>query len=120
MAWKHDGLRQARNVRLEFSPLPTSWMPSSNPFGLRLQATCSAAWHGAAAANPSASPTTPCAARTINDIFPSPMNDFSLTFYGGSATPEPATWALMLVGVGALGAALRMAARKNAMALTAA
>jgi hypothetical protein len=51
---------------------------------------------------------------------PPDATDFSITFYGGSATPEPATWALMLVGVGALGAALRMAARKNAMALTAA
>ena len=32
---------------------------------------------------------------------------FQITVNGGSAVPEPASWALMLVGVGALGGALR-------------
>jgi len=36
-----------------------------------------------------------------------------------SATPEPTTWAMMLFGVGMIGAALRIAHRKNAMMLTA-
>jgi hypothetical protein len=35
------------------------------------------------------------------------------------AVPEPATWALTLMGVGMIGAGLRMARRKNDMALTA-
>jgi hypothetical protein len=37
-----------------------------------------------------------------------------------AAVPEPATWAMMLLGVGMVGAGLRMARRKNDMALTAA
>jgi len=36
------------------------------------------------------------------------------------SVPEPATWAMMLLGVGMIGAGLRMARRKNGMALTAA
>ncbi len=47
--------------------------------------------------------------------------------YGGdagtfnmTAVPEPATWALMLFGVGMVGAGLRMARRNNPVALTAA
>jgi hypothetical protein len=34
---------------------------------------------------------------------------------GVPAAPEPASWALMLIGVGGLGAALRRARRKDAM-----
>ena len=34
-----------------------------------------------------------------------------------SAVPEPATWAMMLFGVGMIGAGMRLARRKNAMAL---
>jgi hypothetical protein len=37
-----------------------------------------------------------------------------------SGVPEPATWATMLLGVGMIGAGLRMARRKNDIALTAA
>jgi hypothetical protein len=40
----------------------------------------------------------------------------NLTF----AVPEPATWAMMLLGVGMIGAGLRLARRKNDKALTAA
>lgn len=38
---------------------------------------------------------------------------------GGSATPEPATWAMMLLGFGGVGAAMRMARRKGALAAAA-
>jgi hypothetical protein len=37
-----------------------------------------------------------------------------------SAVPEPATWALMFIGVGMIGAGLRVARRKNDMAFSAA
>jgi hypothetical protein len=37
-----------------------------------------------------------------------------------NAVPEPATWAMMLLGVGMIGAGLRTARRKNDMALAAA
>jgi hypothetical protein len=37
-----------------------------------------------------------------------------------AAVPEPATWAMMLLGVGMIGAGLRMARRKSDMELTAA
>lgn len=43
--------------------------------------------------------------------------NLSLTLYG-SAVPEPATWAMMLLGTGCVGAAMRLATRKNAVALT--
>jgi len=42
------------------------------------------------------------------------LDDVSLT----PSVPEPATWAMMLLGVGMIGAGLRMARRKNDMALT--
>ena len=41
-------------------------------------------------------------------------------FFGpniGVAVPEPATWAMMLLGVGMIGAGLRVARRKNDMAI---
>ena len=34
-----------------------------------------------------------------------------------NAVPEPATWAMMLLGVGMIGGGLRMARRKQAMSL---
>jgi hypothetical protein len=43
--------------------------------------------------------------------------NLSFTLYG-AAVPEPATWLLMLLGTGAVGAAMRIANRKDAMALT--
>jgi hypothetical protein len=42
----------------------------------------------------------------------------SATFSAG--VPEPATWAMTLLGIGMIGGGLRMARRKNAMALTSA
>jgi fibro-slime domain-containing protein len=39
---------------------------------------------------------------------------------GAAVVPEPATWAMMLFGVGMIGGGLRIARRKNGMALTAA
>jgi len=42
------------------------------------------------------------------------QNQTALVF---QAVPEPATWAFMLVGVGMIGAGLRMARRKNDLAL---
>jgi hypothetical protein len=44
-------------------------------------------------------------------------SDFVLNVAG---VPEPATWAMMLFGVGMIGAGLRIAGRKDGMALTAA
>ena len=38
----------------------------------------------------------------------------------GAAVPEPATWAMTLLGLGMIGAALRMMRRKHGMAMTAA
>ena len=35
------------------------------------------------------------------------VTNLSFTLYGGPAVPEPATWAMMLVGFGGLGAAMR-------------
>lgn len=51
--------------------------------------------------------------------------DDGTTRYGagsflGEAVPEPATWAMMLLGVGMIGAGLRLARRKNDVALSAA
>jgi hypothetical protein len=42
-------------------------------------------------------------------------NTSTITDQGGPSVPEPATWALMLLGVGAVGAAMR-AARRGAVA----
>ena len=38
-----------------------------------------------------------------------------ITTHGGGGVPEPATWAMMLVGVGMVGGAMRMR-RKTALA----
>lgn len=42
------------------------------------------------------------------------------TDVGGAGVPEPATWAMMLVGLAGLGAALRLSRRKDGAALAAA
>jgi hypothetical protein len=42
--------------------------------------------------------------------------DFSVTGATVTAVPEPATWALMLVGFGTLGSGLRLARRRSAVA----
>ena len=44
----------------------------------------------------------------------------ALDSFSVSAVPEPATWVLMLFGVGILGAALRVTRRKTGVALSAA
>jgi hypothetical protein len=41
-------------------------------------------------------------------------------FFVDTAVPEPAAWTLILMGIGGLGAGLRMARRKNGLGLTAA
>lgn len=54
---------------------------------------------------------------TINDLAQSATLDgsaISYTLFSGSATPEPASWALMLLGFGGLGATLRQ--RRRAIA----
>jgi hypothetical protein len=48
-------------------------------------------------------------------IFQPGVDTFAWRLEGGSATPEPAAWALMLIGFGAAGAAMR-AARKSSLA----
>jgi hypothetical protein len=45
--------------------------------------------------------------------------DRAFILSGTSAAPEPATWALMLLGVGGVGAGLRMARYRNKIALSA-
>ena len=42
-----------------------------------------------------------------------PVATFTVTTAGVSAAPEPATWALMLLGIGGLGIALRQARRNH-------
>ena len=46
--------------------------------------------------------------------------DFQNIEFVGTAVPEPAAWAMMLLGVGMIGAGLRLARRKNDLALSAA
>jgi hypothetical protein len=51
------------------------------------------------------------------------VNNFDVaagSVFTAAAAPEPASWALMLLGVGAIGAGLRIAHRKAEMAVTAA
>jgi hypothetical protein len=62
---------------------------------------------------------------TLNNTQPGDGNPFLAAFTvvnpgSVSAAPEPATWALMLLGVGVIGGGLRMARRKNNVALSAA
>ena len=44
----------------------------------------------------------------------------TVSFTGAQAVPEPATWAMMLLGLGGLGAVLRMSRRQSGTALAAA
>jgi PEP-CTERM motif len=48
------------------------------------------------------------------------IDNVTVTSAIASGVPEPATWATMLLGVGMVGGGLRMARRRNDMALTAA
>lgn len=43
------------------------------------------------------------------------LDNISFSFTGGGAVPEPATWALMILGIGAVGASLR---RRQVLAAT--
>lgn len=43
------------------------------------------------------------------------LDNISFSFAGGGAVPEPATWALMILGIGAVGASLR---RRQVLAAT--
>ncbi|HUO12128.1 MAG TPA: PEPxxWA-CTERM sorting domain-containing protein, partial [Caulobacteraceae bacterium] len=47
------------------------------------------------------------------------VTNLSFTLFG-APVPEPAAWAMMLLGIGGVGAAMRIATRKNAIALSAA
>ena len=42
--------------------------------------------------------------------------DFGSLGFSGGAVPEPATWAVMLLGFGGVGAAMRARHRKQALA----
>ncbi|UAJ09818.1 PEPxxWA-CTERM sorting domain-containing protein [Polymorphobacter megasporae] len=57
---------------------------------------------------------------TLNSLFNNPLYSLSvgnaITPYVGGAVPEPASWALMLVGFGLTGRAARRAARKTVLA----
>ena len=53
------------------------------------------------------------------DFFNSNIPDASFTVEGG-AVPEPVTWAMMLLGIGGIGLAMRAARRRGETALTAA
>ncbi|HLZ82014.1 MAG TPA: PEPxxWA-CTERM sorting domain-containing protein [Caulobacteraceae bacterium] len=50
---------------------------------------------------------------------PTLVEDLSVNYTVVLGTPEPATWALMLLGVGGVGAGLRLSRRKAALATTA-
>ncbi len=52
--------------------------------------------------------------RAVNGLSAAGGNDFALDDLSFSSTPEPAAWALMLVGMGALGGALRARRGTNA------
>jgi hypothetical protein len=61
----------------------------------------------------------------LTQIFDSPGTFTATVIYDPltitiDTVPEPSTWAMMLLGVGVVGAGLRMARRKDAMASSAA
>ena len=56
------------------------------------------------------------AAPVTSATFSSSTNAFEIASVAGMAVPEPATWALMLVGFGAAGATLRGSRRQRATA----
>jgi hypothetical protein len=53
----------------------------------------------------------------ITDTFPTNFADFAPDNGTFAAVPEPTSWALMILGVGAMGAALRSARRKTEIAI---
>lgn len=56
----------------------------------------------------------PPQAETIDGIIRGRITSFSAAEDGVAAVPEPATWAMMIVGLGAIGAAMRGSARQKA------
>ena len=56
------------------------------------------------------------ATRTVSENHPFDFSNTNITAIFQSGVPEPATWALMVLGIGGIGASLRTARRRQALA----
>ena len=105
--------------QLDFGNITTAAFSSSNGNFLGLSLTGQDTLHGRAFELATTSATDFAASASKGDFFDGYIGTFSVTQEGIGTVPEPATWAMLVLGFGGIGVMLRLARRRHGAITTA-